>query len=396
MSHNKSGRIESLLALRRIFIPGLLFVILHLGLISAAGQATPGGIGTTAGAEGAAIAGVNGIAKVADSDSYRIGPGDLLDVRVYGRAELTREVRVTNQGLIRLPFLEEIRVACQTEAQLAQLIAERYRKYLRDPQVDVFVKEYKSQPVSVIGSVMQPGRFQLQRRVRLLELLTFAGGPGANAGGVVHVIRGSAPDFCETVESKDGTVEEISGIRAVAPAAGSNGQSGNTRSSELDQTMASSQATIPVSLDHGDAQLVAYRLRDVLVGTPDSNPFVKPGDIISIPETDQIFVTGAVVKPGAIPMRSRLTLIQALGIAGGFAPDAARNRVRIVRQDPGTKIHQEMVYNIEDIQRKKAEDIVLLPNDVVYAPSSIPKSMGRGILGVSINMLSTIPFLIMR
>ena len=55
-----------------------------------------------------------------------------------------------------------------------------------------------------------------------------------------------------------------------------------------------------------------------------------------------------------------------------------------------------MVYNIEDIQRKKAEDIVLLPNDVVYAPSSIPKSMGRGILGVSINMLSTIPFLIMR
>ena len=95
-------------------------------------------------------------------------------------------------------------------------------------------------------------------------------------------------------------------------------------------------------------------------------------------------------------MRSRLTLIQALGIAGGFAPDAARNRVRIVRQDPGTKIHQEMVYNIEDIQRKKAEDIVLLPNDVVYAPSSIPKSMGRGILGVSINMLSTIPFLIMR
>jgi hypothetical protein len=63
-------------------------------------------------------------------------------------------------------------------------------------------------------------------------------------------------------------------------------------------------------------------------GRPDSNPFIRPGDIISIPETDQIFVTGAVVKPGATPLRSRLTLIQALGIAGGFAPDAARSRIR--------------------------------------------------------------------
>lgn len=338
-----------------------------------------------------------GIEKLAEDDSYRIGPGDLLDIRVYGRAELTREVRVTNQGLIRLPFLEEIRVACQTEAQLAQEIAGRYRKYLRDPQVDVFVKEYKSQPVSVIGSVMQPGRFQLQRRVRLLELLTFAGGPGGSAGGVVHVIRGSAPDFCDPDGGGERAVE---GIKALAPANGAAG--GNVESSVangpggVDQTMAATQATIPVSIDHGEAQLVAYRLRDVLVGTPDSNPFVRPGDIVSIPETDQIFVTGAVIKPGAIPLRSRLTLIQALGIAGGFTPDASRSRVRIVRQDPGTRVHQELIYNVDDIQRRKAEDIVLLPNDVVHAPSSIPKSMGRGVLGVSINMLSTIPFLIMR
>ncbi len=337
--------------------------------------------------------GGTGITSAAADDSYRIGPGDLLDIRVYGRAELTREVRVTNQGLIRLPFLDEIRVACQTEAQLAQLIAERYRKYLRDPQVDVFVKEYKSQPVSVIGSVMQPGRFQLQRRVRLLELLTFAGGPGGSAGGVVHVIRGSAPDFCDAAQ----TGERIEGIQAMAPAPeAANDPGSGPGNRALDQTMAASQATIPVSIDHGDAQLVAYRLRDVLVGNPDANPFVRPGDIISIPETDQIFVTGAVIKPGAIPLRSRLTLIQALGIAGGFTPDAARSRVRIVRQDPGTKVHQEFVYNVDDIQRRKVEDIVLLPNDVVHTPSSIPKSMGRGVLGVSINMLSTIPFLIMR
>lgn len=336
--------------------------------------------------------------RLAEDDRYQIGPGDLLDVRVYGRAELTREVRVTNQGTIRLPFLEEIRVACQTEAQLGLTIAEKYRKYLRDPQVDVFVREYKSQPVSVIGSVMQPGRFQLQRRVRLLELLTFAGGPGGNAGGVVHVIRGSAPDFCDPESPVMEMVPAKGGIEPIAangvPAPASEGSRGEQL--QLDRTIAASQATIPVSVDYGDAKLVAYRLRDVLVGTPDSNPFIRPGDIISIPETDQIFVTGAVVKPGATPMRSRLTLVQALGIAGGFAPDAARSRVRIVRQDPGSKVHQEFVYNVDDIQRRKAEDIVLLPNDVVHVPSSLPKSMGRGVLSVSVNLLNTIPFLITR
>ena len=327
--------------------------------------------------------------RLAEDDSYQIGPGDLLDVRVYGRAELTREVRVTNQGTIRLPFLEEIRVACQTEAQLGGMIAERYRKYLRDPQVDVFVREYKSQPVSVIGSVVQPGRFQLQRRVRLLELLTFAGGPGGNAGGVVHVISGSAPDFCDPASGE----ATPTSLQESSPAAGA---AGNGLEPRLEQTLASSQATIPVSVDHGEAKLVAYRLREVLVGAPESNPFIRPGDIISIPETDQIFITGAVVKPGATPLRSRLTLIQALGIAGGFAPDAARSRVRIVRQDPGSKIHQELTYNIDDIQRRKAEDIVLQPNDVVHVPSSLPKSMGRGILSVSVNLLNTIPFLITR
>src|SRR5262249_40093520 len=107
----------------------------------------------------------------ADADlSYRIGPGDILDIRVFGRPEMTKDVRVDNFGRIRLPFLEEMQAACLTEAALAAIITEKYKKYLRDPQVDVMVKEYRSQPVAVIGAVSTPGRFQLQRRIRLLEL----------------------------------------------------------------------------------------------------------------------------------------------------------------------------------------------------------------------------------
>src|SRR5262249_17362792 len=103
-----------------------------------------------------------------DDLSYRIGPGDELDVRVFGRAELSRTVRVDNYGKIRLPFLPEMQAACHTEAKLAGLVAEGYKKFLRDPQVDVLGREYRSQPVPAIGAENNPGPFQFHRQ---------AGGP---------------------------------------------------------------------------------------------------------------------------------------------------------------------------------------------------------------------------
>lgn len=327
---------------------------------------------------------VSPAANPAEDDSYRIGPGDLIDVRVFGHPEMGRETRVSNQGTIRLPFLDDIQVACMSETQISRLIIERYKKYLRDPQIDVLVKEYKSQPVAVIGSVATPGRFQLQRRVRLLELLTFSGGPNLNSGGVVHVIRGSAPDFCEMKDS-GGAVAPVAGVVPVEKTPAVTSESG-----------------IPV---HEDPQIAAaqdqgvlmtYNIKDVLLGLPESNPFIRPGDIISVPETDQVFVTGMVVKPGPISVRTQVTLMQALGMAGGFMPDAARNRVRVVRQDPATKIREEFIFNVDQIRQKKSEDIVLQPNDVVDVPGSIAKNVGRGLIAVGVGMVGFLPFSIFR
>ncbi len=333
---------------------------------------------------------------ISEDDSYRLGPGDLLDIRVFGRPELGRETRVTNQGRIRLPFLDEIQVACKTENQLAQLITEKYKKFLRDPQVDVFVKEYKSQPVAVIGSVAQPGRFQLQRRVRLLELLTYSGGPNLNSGGAVHIIRGSAPDFCEGNDANpDGGGEQIArtAVSGIVPA----DQKPAVSSAALNPNAAptgQSIAPLPGGPDQG--VLLSFKLRDVLLGVAEANPYVRPGDIISVPETDQVFVTGSVVKPGPINVRTQITLLQAIGQTGGFIPEAARNRVRVVRQEAGTGIRREYVYNVDDIQRKKAEDIVLLPNDVVDVPASITKNVGRGLLAVGVGMVGYLPYLVFR
>src|SRR5947208_2521537 len=114
----------------------------------------------------------------AEDDRYRIGPGDVLDIRILNRPNLSREaVRVEGNGVIRMPLIDdEILAACKTEGELAHEIAEKYTKFYRKPQVDVFIKEYHSRQVAVIGAVNEQSRFELQRRVRLLDLLTYAKG----------------------------------------------------------------------------------------------------------------------------------------------------------------------------------------------------------------------------
>src|SRR5712692_10030437 len=126
-------------------------------------------------------------------DRYRIGPGDVLDIRIFNRPQLSRDaVRVEVSGMIRMPLVDgEIQAACKTEGELAQDIKTRYLKFYRNPQVDVFIKEYHAREVAVIGAINEQGRYQMQRRLRLLELLTYAKGPSDKAGQTINIVRAS-------------------------------------------------------------------------------------------------------------------------------------------------------------------------------------------------------------
>jgi len=103
------------------------------------------------------------LTQKATGERYRIGPGDLLDIRVFGKPQFSREsVRVDSRGMIRMPLIQdEIMAACRTEAELAAEINRLLLEFVRRPQVDVFIKEYQSQPVAVLGAVRAPSRFQL-------------------------------------------------------------------------------------------------------------------------------------------------------------------------------------------------------------------------------------------
>jgi polysaccharide biosynthesis/export protein len=281
---------------------------------------------------------------------YLIGPGDVLDIRVFGRPQLTRDaVRVDTRGKIRMPLIEEeIQASCRTEASLAEYITSQYLKYVRRPQVDVFIKEYNSQPVAVVGAVSKPGRFQLQRGVRLLELLTFAGGPTERAGRTIQVVRAENSQRCD--------------------------ESGANASEE--------------------SALTAYVLSEVLAGNDQSNPFVRPGEVVSVLEADQIFVVGNVIRPSSIPLKEPLTVSRAIAMSGGLLPYTKMDQVRIIRQPPGNLPKQELIVDLKAIVKKNATDVVLQANDIVDVPVSGGKRFMGNLVGAVIPTVTQVPVMV--
>lgn len=280
-----------------------------------------------------------------EDDRYRIGPGDVLDIRFYNRPQLSREaVRVDGHGMIRMPLVEEeIMAACLTESELSTKIASLYLKYYRKPHIDVFVKEYQSEPVAVIGAVNAPGRFQLQRRVRLLELLAFAGGPAERAGRTIHVVHSASTSICNAPTDADVST------------------------------------------------FVAYKLSETLRGDDPANPFVQAGDIITLPDAEQVYVVGNVFKPLAIPLKEPITVSRAIAMAGGTMRDTKSNRVRIVRQMAGATAKTEIYVDLKAIDKHQAEDVALQANDIVDVPTSAGKSFLRSLLSTVAPSIGQLP-----
>ena len=282
--------------------------------------------------------------SVTEDTRYRIGPGDVLSIYVRKSNELSVEaVRVDQRGMIYIPMIDHgVPAACKTESELAADIKTLYLEYKTNPSVEVFIKSFNSQPVAVVGAVDKPGQFQLQRQVRLLELISLAGGQTDKAGRVINVIHAGGPNLC----AKDGA--------------------GNGAKTEAQS-------------------LSVYKLNDTLKGLDEANPFIRPGDVISLPEADRVFVVGYVFSPISISLKDKpITVSRAIAMAGGPQRDANTSKVRIIRQAADGEGKQEIPVDLKAILKLKAEDIALLPNDIVEVGTSTSKQL--------INMLTgTLP-----
>ena len=324
------------------FLASLVFAV-TFSVAVAAQQSDPNGTDKAVASASAPIT-----KSVSDDDRYRIGPGDVLDIRILNRPNLSRDaVRVEGNGMIRMPLIDdEIQAACKTEGELAKDIADHYLKFYKKPQVDVFIKEYHSRQVAVIGAVNDQARFELQRRIRLLELLTYAKGPSPKAGQVINVVHAPQPQICQ---------------KGAADA------------------------------EESKNAFVSYKLSDTLTGDPRSNPYLEPGDIVTLPEANQIYVVGNVYTPLTIPLKEPITLSRAVAMAGGVKQDSKKDKVRIVRQETGSATSREIVVDLTAIEKKRAEDIALLPNDIIDVPTSGTKSFMRTLLGTVAPSVAQLP-----
>ncbi|MBC7796891.1 MAG: SLBB domain-containing protein [Pyrinomonadaceae bacterium] len=288
------------------------------------------------------------------ANTYLIGIGDQLDIQVFNQPKYSKSVRVTENGFISLPRIDQpIQTLCKSENQLSTEIAGYYAKYLRQPYVSVFVKEYKSQPVAVIGAVEKPGQFYINHKTRLLEAIALAGGPTTKAGTRIQVARLGKANLCE--KKADEFEEEV----------------------DLSKLLSS------------------YNLRKTINGDEKANPFMQPGDIISILEADQIYVVGNVKDPKTILLKETKTLTSAINEAGGMLPLSRLKQIKLVRQTDDGK-REETIYDYNAIAKRQVDDPILQANDVIDVPIDGAKKTRDKIITALTSGLSSLPFLIPR
>src|SRR6267143_4472781 len=187
---------------------------------------------------------------------YRVGPGDVLDVRVFGQSDLNSTVEVDEDGNISsLPFLEDpIPARCRNEKEVQKSITEAYAKYIVKPRVSVRILERRSRPPAIVyGAVRNASRFQMMRRVKLHELLASAGGITLNAAGTIQVVH-TEPELCP---KEEGIVQTVA-------------------ASLSDKQPATSGSDL--------GQIEIYQINDVKSGLAKDDPYIRPGDIVIVAE----------------------------------------------------------------------------------------------------------------
>jgi polysaccharide biosynthesis/export protein len=275
---------------------------------------------------------------------YRLGPGDLLDVRVFGQSDLNSTVEVDEDGNISsLPFIEDpIPAKCRNEKELQKAITDAYAKYIIKPRVSVRVLERRSrQPASIFGAVRTPKSMALTRRIRLHELLAAAGGITAGASGTIQVMH-TEPELCPEPEE---IAENLVAKNSAAP-------------------RATTDADAKPDKEPGIGELRTISINTIKNGFGSEDPYIRPGDIVIVTEGLPIYVTGLVVQPGPVVLKDKMTLGQAIAMAGG-PQRMAKSEVYIIRRKEGESGVMALPFNYNDIKKGKASDPLLEPYDIV-------------------------------
>jgi polysaccharide export outer membrane protein len=305
----------------RFFLISLALVCLCMGT-SAFGQEPPGG---TSGGTGTSLDSM-GIKE------YLLAPGDELEVKFFQQPDLNTKTTVDADGTVSLPFLKKpIQASCRTDKDLAKDVTTAYEKFFKNPQISVRVTGRLSRPpIAVYGAVRDPQRMQALRKVKLNEILSFAGGTTEKSNGTIQIVH-TAPVLC--------------------PEPG-----------EPVETQATAENDAP--------KFYLYKTRDIIAGVPEANPYVRPGDVVMALEALPIYVTGSVVSPQGLYLTEGMTLQRALSMVGGPRREAKATAVTIYRRDPETGKPSMIPVDYVAIKKQQKPDITLQAYDIIDVPEA--------------------------
>jgi polysaccharide biosynthesis/export protein len=266
--------------------------------------------------------------------TYTLGPDDQLTIQATDVEEISgKPVRVDMQGNISLPLLGRIAAKGMTAEQLEAEIRTRLKKYLQQPDVTVSITEYRSQPISILGSVQSPGVHQLHGRKTLFAVLSLAGGLRQDAGHSIKI----------------------------------------TRKLEWGKIPLPDAADDPT----GQFSVASIKVKSIMDATsPAENILIRPEDVISVPKADLIYVIGAVRKSGGFVLGENETLsaLQALALAEGLARFASADKAKIMRAVPGSAQRTETPVDLKRLLAGKAADLPLRADDILFIPDSAKKA----------------------
>ena len=351
--------------------------------------------------------------ELSSTKDYPIGPGDVLTVSVPQMDELQeRKVRVTPLGMIELPLVGAVRAGGMTEEQLEAELDQKLNNFMYNPQASVYVNEYHNREVAVIGAVNHPGLVLLNSTSEtILDVLTQAGGLSSTAADEIILIpvEQGDPSMAKRVSqvAYNSSSTEAGGggataTDAAAPggdaalagdAANKVGQAGeimpnqpgrgiqrgnpgiDQRSKQMSQGAAApAQADLAartMSMMPSNAHPLSIKIKSTsLTGAGKYiNLPMRPGDVIVVPGGGNVMVIGWVQTPGYFQVGSGLTVLGAIGAAGGPMYAANTKDITLIRSNKdGTK--DTIPINLDKISTGQASDLPVKANDVIDVPYS--------------------------
>jgi polysaccharide export outer membrane protein len=342
-----------------------------------------------------------GASAQGSAPDYVIGPRDVLQITVWGQADLSKDSQVDQDGSVSFPLLGRVKAAGLTTGALAVRLTELLEKdYLVNPQVSVSVKEYLSKKVHVLGEAERPGLFYLTGATTLLEVLSRAGGLSKTAGKQLILVRNAgdsaagrgntilrfdltkvqAGDASQNIRLEDqdtlfipkahayfvlgevksaGTFpldKEVTALEALTIAGGFNDRAAPSGVKLIRRAPDGQQETISLDLSGANSQ--------------DRNVKIQEGDTLLVAKGNTFFVFGEVKRPGAYQLEKETNILEGITIAGGFTDKAAPGRARVIRSTATGQ--QVFEVDMNDIIKRgqRAKAMMLQENDVVVVPES--------------------------